>query len=224
MQVSLTLKSRNAKTGDIPVSTTSAKSCPSGCVFNGNGCYAESGPLAIWWRKVTNEEAGETWADFIAAVADLPAGILWRHNQAGDLPGNKIKINAGAVAKLVVANAGKRGFTYTHYDALSNASNRATIAKANAAGFTINLSGNNLEHADKLAELAIGPVVVVLPADAGSDKRETPAGRTVITCTATYRDDVTCKSCGLCAIRDRQVIIGFPAHGANKRKVSALAA
>lgn len=42
--------SGNAKCGPIPVTTTSADSCPPTCSFKGNGCYAESGPLAMHWK------------------------------------------------------------------------------------------------------------------------------------------------------------------------------
>jgi hypothetical protein len=65
--------------------------------------------------------------------------------------------------------------------------------------------------------------VVVLPADvAGRQPIATPAGRKVVVCPATYRDDVSCASCGLCA-RQRSAIVGFPAHGAAKRKADAVA-
>ena len=54
----LTLKSSNRKTGKIPVSVTSAHSCPDHCPLKKNGCYEEGGPGAINWRKVTNGERG----------------------------------------------------------------------------------------------------------------------------------------------------------------------
>jgi hypothetical protein len=91
-------------------------------------------------------------------------------------------------------------------------------------GFTVNLSANTLAHADQLAALNIGPVVVVQDAVEGTRADTvTPEGRKVATCPATYRDDVTCASCGLCAVRDRKVIVGFPAHGAAKRAAAAIA-
>jgi hypothetical protein len=95
------------------------------------------------------------------------------------------------------------------------------VAYANAAGFTVNLSANNLAHADDLADLGIAPVVTVLPADA-TDNTVTPKGRKVVICPATIRDDVSCATCGLCA-RLRDAIVGFPAHGASKRKAEAIA-
>ena len=240
-QTSLTLVSRNAKTGPIPVSTTTKATCPDACPLKEGGCYAKGGPLAIFWYKVTRGEYGVAWDVFVKQVAKLPKGILWRANQAGDLPGNGLKIDAAALESLIKANKGKKGFTYTHYSPLIS-DNAALIAKANQQGFTINLSGNSLAHADQLAALNIGPVVAVLPSEyerkakgkeytesladyrarTNGGKLATPKGRKVTICPATYREDVTCASCGLCA-RLRDVIIGFPAHGAQKKKASAIA-
>jgi len=218
--VHLTLKSRNEKTGPIPVSTTSAMTCPPSCPFNDGGCYAKGGPLAIHWRKVTNGDAGDSWSRFVKQIAALPDNQLWRHNQAGDLPGEGDMIDGEAMMQLVAANTGKRGFTYTHKP-MSDPDNLASVAYANAAGFTVNLSANNLAHADDLADLGIAPVVTVLPADA-TDNTVTPKGRKVVICPATIRDDVSCATCGLCA-RLRDAIVGFPAHGASKRKAEAIA-
>ena len=221
--VSFTLKSRNAKTGPIPVSTTTAATCPTSCPFQGDGCYAENYPLKGRWNEVTDGRRGTNFAEFLPKIAALPDGQLWRHNQAGDLPGIGDEIDTVALAQLVAANAGRRGFTYTHKPMSSSAAMNA-IANANNNGFTVNLSANNLAHADELAALAIAPVVVVLPATTtGNQTVTTPEGRRVVVCPATYRDDVTCASCGLCA-KQRAVIVGFPAHGTYKRKASAIAA
>jgi hypothetical protein len=234
--VQLTIKSRNAKVGPIPVSTTAAKTCPPACPFFGgwNGCYADGGPLGMMWRALSKAVPGEAydlpkgkgqsldWQGFTDAIRALPEGQLWRHNQAGDLPGEGNAVDADALDDLVTANMGKRGFTYTHKPLTVD--NAASIAHANANGFTVNLSGNNLAHADTLANAAIGPVVVVLPVDADhkADIR-TPEGRKVAICPATYRDEVSCASCQLCQRADRKVIVGFPAHGMAKRKASNVA-
>lgn len=219
--VHLSPVSSNAKTGPIPVSTTSATTCPPSCPFNkGGGCYAGSGPLALHWRAVTARERGLAWNKFCAEIAALPEGQLWRHNQAGDLPGTGERIAAGELRQLVRANRGRRGFTYTHKH--GHRGNLALIRSANAAGFTVNLSANSLTHADELASTGAGPVVCVLPRDT-TRNTTTPGGRRVVVCPATQRDDVTCASCGLCARRDRSVIIGFPAHGSGARKASAVA-
>jgi hypothetical protein len=116
---------------------------------------------------------------------------------------------------LVNANRGKLGWTYSHkpVDA-KHIANRQAIADANTNGFVVNLSADTLAEADTLAALNVGPVVVVLDAQEGTKAdTTTPEGRKVITCPATYRDDVTCASCLLCA-RAKRVIVGFPCpHG-----------
>lgn len=216
--VQITKKSGNSKTGPIPVTTTSSESCPSACPLKGSGCYAESGPLALHWRKVTAGERGGEWDELTDFVRDLPPAQVWRHNQAGDLPHNDQTIDADKVAALVEANHGRRGFTYTHHD-MSLPGNADVVREANLGGFAVNLSGNNPEHADELAELGIGPVVTVLPSDATGTMR-TPAGRRMIACPATQRDDVDCESCKLCANPRRTVIIGFPVHGTSKKKAA----
>lgn len=214
-QVHLTPISANVKTGKIPVSTTTKETCPNACVFKNNGCYAESGPLALHWRKVTEKARGMQWAEFCETVSAFKPGTLWRHNQAGDLPGDGETIDLKALYLLCKANAGKRGFTYTHYDMQYDV-NRVAVKHANKHGFTVNLSANNLAHADALHALDIAPVVVVVDIDQ-TENMLTPAGNKVIICPATLRDDVSCETCQLCQ-RQRKTIVGFPAHGTSKKK------
>lgn len=222
MRVHLTLKSRNEKTGPMPVSTTESRSCPEACPLREKGCYAKLGPLGLFWGKVDKGEAGLPWEAFTAEIAKLPHGTMWRHNQAGDLPGEGDMIDQAKLAELVAANMNKRGFTYTHKPAIGD--NLAAIRAANEAGFTINLSADNLAEADTLAETGAGPVVVILDKPEGQRHTlTTPAGRKVETCPVTYGAAKDCKSCGLCAVRDRKVIVGFPAHGVTKKAAAAIA-
>ena len=214
----LTRISANKKTGPIPVSTSSAETCPDSCPFKAKGCYALSGPLALHWRKVTQRTSGLIWEDFCNQIAALPRNQLWRHNQAGDLCGINEYIDAGALSKLTKANRGRKGYTYTHK--YGTESNREAIRSANENGFTVNLSANSLAQADTLAAYDCGPVVVALPSDQ-TKNTFTPQGRKVVICPATLREDVTCASCGLCQ-KQRGAIVGFPAHGNAKKFVSQL--
>lgn len=229
-----TLESRNTKTGPIPVSTTSNNTCPDACPLRGNGCYAEYGPLGHIWRALSRTKPGKqfkrgrgvvqtlTWPQFLDSVRQLPKGTFWRHNQAGDLPGHGNYIDETAMLELIEANKGRRGFTYTHKPLTP--ANREIIRLANLRGFTVNLSANNLAHADTLADAGVGPVVTVLPDTVhGNAHLRTPQGRTVAVCPATYRDDVSCASCQLCQRQNRTCIVGFPAHGVSKRRASTIA-
>jgi hypothetical protein len=189
--IHLTRVSTNKKTGLIPVSTTEAKTCWKGCAFFQAGCYAAGGPINIHWSLVTALKRGVAYAAFLSSICRLPRGQLWRHNAAGDLPGVNSAIDLEAFAALVKANKGRRGFTYTHKPVIQSKGVPAKVVKANAEaiksannnGFTVNLSANNPAHADRLAELQIGPVVVVLPA-AQISNTMTPAGRKIVICPA----------------------------------------
>ena len=213
MQVHLTPKSANVKTGPIPVSTTARASCPAECRMKAE-CYAASGPLALHWAAVSAGSRGTDWATFTDAIAALPDGQLWRHNQAGDLPQANGTIDAALLGDLVAANIGKRGFTYSHH---RDAESINWIRHANQWGFTVNLSANDLHDADVLADADAGPVVVVLPSTQTSNTT-TPKGRPVVVCPATQRDNVSCATCQLCQ-RQRASIVGFPAHGTRKRVI-----
>jgi len=219
----ITPKSKNAKVGKMAVTTSTATTCPTSCPFKSNGCYADSGPLKLHWNKVTEGDRGDDWSTFISKIKDLPTGSKWRHNQAGDLPGDMEKLDDEKCVELAKANKGKRGFTYTHYDVLDNFQNAITVNIMNHLGFTVNVSANNLEHADKLCDLNIAPVATVLPIEQTTNT-VTPKGRKVVVCPATYKDDVSCASCMLCEKWDRNVVVGFPAHGTSKKKAAAIAA
>ena len=213
-----TLSSQNAKTGPIPTTTTAAETCPHSCPMF-TTCYAKGGPQAMHWNKVTNRERGGTLRNLCDHITALPTDQLWRHNVSGDLPGKGERINGRDLQLLVNANAGRRGFTYTHKRP-SIGANAQHIARANRDGFTINLSANTLAEADEYADLEIAPVVTVLPVDQTENTR-TPKGRRVVVCPATQRDDVTCATCKLCSVQDRGgVIVGFPVHSSRKRQAN----
>lgn len=223
--VHLTTISHNIKTGPIPVSTSSKQNCPDSCPFKKNGCYAEVGPMAIHWNKVSNGSRGSSYDDFCDQVKRLRKGTLWRHNQAGDLEGENLLIDLPKLKQLVAANKGKLGFTYTHKPVLVEDikgdltikekqsivnNNIAAIKYANENGFTVNLSGNNIDHAKKLVALNIAPVVSVVPMDAKTTKD-------FVVCPAVTNVNTNCMTCGLCQ-KQHKKIVAFPAHGSAKAK------
>ena len=226
MNVSLTMKSGNVKVGKIPVSTSDEKTCPKECPLNGTDCYARVGPLKMHWAKVSAGKRGlDRWSLFCKAVSRFPAGQKWRHNQAGDLPkdGRRSKldrIHRGKLKQLSSASAGKRGWTYTHYEP-TDAHNRQAIAEANSVdGLTINLSADSLLEADRYHALRIAPVVCILPKDAPNRGNRTPAGIPIVVCPAQTTDTVSCAQCMLCEKRDRKSIVGFKAHGTAAKRLS----
>lgn len=228
MNFHLTPVSSNSKTGPIPVSTSHKDTCPSACPLKAKGCYAAGGPSNIHWKAVTEGKRGTDWEGFLLQVRAIRKGSLWRHNQAGDLPatdGVDGFLSAEMVDQLTAANKGRQGFTYTHYPVVGNKyakHNSEVIERANRHGFTINLSGNNIGHADELKALNVGPVVTILPLDA-PNVQISPKGDKVVACPAEKSDKVNCANCGLCALPNREYIIGFRAHGVSKKTVDLIA-
>lgn len=211
-------KSGNRKTGQIPVTYSERGTCPPSCPHYKTDCYGEDFYTRLAWDKVPAR--GGSIDDLATSVAALPDGQIWRHNVAGDLPGIGEKIDGRALGKIIKANKGKRGFTFTHK--ATTARNRALIATANSGGFTVNLSADDVGQADTLAAYGVGPVVAIVPIDTPA-KFTTPEGRPGIVCPAQTREDVTCQTCGLCSLASRRVIVGFRAHGTRAKQADARA-
>ena len=253
MQVQFIAVSQNAKTGPIPASIIERASCWPGCVLYENGCYAESGALAMHWERVSRGTAGGSWSEFCAKVAALRPDRLWRYAQAGDLPGYGPQIDGTLLEELVAANTGKNVIAFTHKPVLGDdpiaVENQRLIAAGIEAGFTINVSADNPAHADRLAELGIAPVVTVLARDYARKavrhrfkRRRDEWAETIgewrdrtaslprytpagrrIAVCPATYSDASCKSCGACA-RVRDAVIGFPAHGAWRQVEAATGA
>ena len=212
----LTKVSSNIKTGPIPVSTSSRATCSPSCAFFGNGCYAESGPLAIHWAQVTQGARGLSLRHFMAAIQSLPLGQIWRHNQAGDLPHTAGKISRRFMLALIRANTGRRGYTYTHHR-LDVGENLSLIRRANRQGLTVNVSTESESAADRAISAGL-PAVMAVPSTETRTTWSTAAGNRVLVCPAQRSDTKTCADCQLCHKRGKRVIIAFIAHGTSKRK------
>ena len=218
----LTLKSSNTKAGPIPVSTSPRSTCPDSCPLKAGGCYANGNlRLRLHWNAVSEDKRGVQWSDFLKQIELLPEGTLWRHNQAGDLPGEGDTLDTDALTQLFWASHGKRGFTYTHKPLRAD-KEREHVAAANAFGFTINLSANSPADADRRADQRCGPVVTIVPTGTPNTSY-TPKGRKIIVCPAQTQDGITCATCQLCARPNRSVIIGFLPHGNGAKKVNVIA-
>lgn len=196
----------NRKTGPIPTTRSPNTTCPDSCGLKGNGCYAENAPLVWAWDK--DADRGISWDELLMKIRKIPAGSLWRHNEAGDL-------DFETLDSLVRANSGRRGFTYTHHSPIQSPRRLTDLRSANANGFTINVSADNVLIADNYVALGL-PTVVVLSQKA-ENVSYTPNGNKIVACPAEKSDKVTCATCGLCYLADRSYIIGFRAHGTRKK-------
>lgn len=212
----------NTKT-QCPTTTSAKETCPDTCPLKESGCYAKYSFLGSYWKKLSNGEVKNSmdFKGLLSSIKKLPKGQIWRHNQAGDLLHDNGQIDSKSLSSLIKANRGKNGFTYTHHkhDVGDNA---FIVDMSNELGFTINWSSNDLEEADTIYNKEIGPVVTLLPVNA-EKVSYTPKGNKVVKCPADKEKGINCATCKLCAIPDRDYIIGFEAHGSAKKKVSLIA-
>ena len=220
MNYHLTLHSENRKLGGIPASISSLDSCPDICPLKKKGCYGLTGFLSWHWGRVTRgEKKGTSFKDFLGKVKALPIRTLWRYGQAGDLPGRGNRLNITQLRQLVKANLRKQGFAFSHKP-LWRKAEQIAIQKANEQGFTVNLSANNMDHADYLKALGIAPVVVIV-SDFQSMPQYTPLGHKLIPCPE-MTHGITCNICRLCAYPDRKSIVAFAAHGSGWKYVKEI--
>ena len=249
MFVTFTLRSDNVKTGPIPVTISPRSTCPSSCPYaskNEGGCYAENYGLRFVWNDLDRANGATIngkskprsmksimpWGDMCGKIMDLPEDQIWRHDQAGDLPGKGGAINWPMLKALCEANATnrkgrrvkKRGFTYSHKD--WTPSNLKKIREANALGFTVNLSCNSPAHLETAP--AGFPLVVVVPVS-WPRVSKTVKGKKILVCPAQVTNaeipgiedrGITCRSCGLCqSQKEDRPVIAFRAHGTACKKV-----
>jgi hypothetical protein len=216
----LSTVSSNAKTGPIAVSTSSRATCSPTCPFLGNGCYAESGPLLLHWRKVTEGMRGVNFRAFCDQLGKLESGRLFRHNQAGDLPHTAGKISRAFIKSMVASVKHLKAFTYTHHD-IRKGENLSLLRYANRNGFTINVSTESESAADNVISAGL-PAVMVANSKEARTTWHTKGGNVVLVCPAQRSDTKTCADCKLCHHRGRRVVIAFLAHGTSKHKANSV--
>lgn len=218
LTLSLTFSARsdNAKTGDIPQAwvtgprglerAASMASCSAtGCKLLGGGCYARRGTVATGFAS--HVKRGPVSIEDALAKRS-PSARFVRFSALGDVSAC-VPDAVDAIAAVRSAGLGVVGYTHGWRD-------------PSAAPLRGQLLASCETLTDVDAAVAAGwRASVVLPVGAGPTK--TPAGHHVIVCPATRRNDVTCNRCGLCDGARRGPVIGFPAHGRQARKATALA-
>lgn len=210
-----TALSDNIKTGPMPNVYSDKTSCPDTCLFI-KKCYPNFGPANIWWSK-TNDSLDS----LIENIGTIKKGKLWRYGVAGDLPGNNRRIDKTALRRIIKANKGKRGFTYTHKPLTED--NIAILKESNNNGFTINVSCDTFDQVRNANNLGL-PAVVVLPRTT-PDKFKIDGNIPVLACPVEKKaNKIQCIDCGWCAMPNRSFVVGFHAHGNNASTIDKMVA
>lgn len=223
---------KNMKTGPIAVLKSCMATCPDSCAWKKNGCYAKYGPITIQWRKL--HTIGVHLVEICKQIKQLRRGSLLRLFEAGDCPGDgKYYLYKDACIQLAKACKHVMAFGYSHYRPNKH---NLPIFKEMSKYVTINLSADNLEQADEMAKTGL-PIATVVPKDSPATFY-TEGGNRVIVCPfeqgkrdekgkIVQRKVANCMSCAcgsgkgpLCAWKDRDFFIGFPAHGSGAKYIN----
>lgn len=215
-------ETKNAKTGAIPNVYSNKKSCPVDCPFMHAGCYARQGHCNLWfdvaggklYRAARQPEAKKLCIDITELknrLQELPAGIMARHNVAGDVAvvGTN-KVNSELLAGLVDAYDGLKGYTYTHCS-VSDPDSVKALQAANKAGFTVNKSCEKLKDVYKAKAAGIPAVLAVEKVNKPIQKKN---GVLFVQCPAQVTGGkIDCKHCTACANSKRAAVVVFELHG-----------
>ena len=233
----LTRYSGNEKTGPIPVSTVSRRTCPLSCPHYDTSCYGLYGRVRFWWDKLT-DEGGLTFEEFMEKLSKIPYASVYRHAQAGDLPGEGDNLDEEKLSLLARAARYVRGIAFTHKPLAPRKNVGEEVWQRNLGiyqrwwarrkrgklGLTVNVSCDTFAEVDHAMDQGF-PTVCSVPT--GSPKiMRTPQGRRGVQCPAVWSEHIQCANCGghakgsLCWRVDRDYFVTFPAHGAGKRYIN----
>lgn len=209
-------KSANKKLEGCSCTLASQHTCPRGCPFFGNGCYAEQGPLGFTTRRMNR--AGVKSRARLArleaeAIGNLSGTRPLRLHVVGDSTtrtGTKILAKA---AEKYMAKHGEKVWTYTHawrdvpradwgpVSVLASCETQADVAAAHDRGY---------------------PAALVVPEFEGDKAYDIGDGFKAIPCPSQTRGK-TCAECRLCLdgerLRENKLCIAFAAHGARQKAV-----
>ena len=79
----VTIRSRNQKTGPMPVVTSSRDTCPRHCPLRAEGCYALHGPLGWHWKALDEGRTGHDLDTLLGYLRKLTPNKLWRYAGLG---------------------------------------------------------------------------------------------------------------------------------------------
>ena len=211
----------NSKLG--PVSTTSAaqQSCPTSCVFLGNGCYAEGGwpKLTTTWRLnrnlreyITPEEIAVEEA---IAIDGLSGDRDLRLHFVGDSTTEVgTQILAEAACRYMKKN-GRRVWTYTH----------AWRTVPRSAWGSISVLASCETEEEVIAARRLGYATILVVPKHHSRKLQRGEAINLLPC-PWETHGANCAKCRLCMddrrLRESNITIAFEAHGDERTRNKAL--
>lgn len=208
--------SDNMKTGLVHATYASQNSCPSSCPLRGNGCYAESGPMAIWTRRVNTAGLDADPLEIALAEAEaISERLSGRHHLRLHVVGDCATNEAAAIvseAALYVLKKGRKAWTYSHAG--------ADVERRAWGRVSVLASAERPEQVLALQDKGYATAMVIDRFD--SDKLFVRDGIKILPCPNQTRG-VKCTECRLCLDDNRlhanRITIGFTPHGSRFKRV-----
>lgn len=206
-------RSANRKTGPMSVTHVSQASCPASCPLLKHGCYAEHGRQGSWTRQLNRTTSAPTPRSLARAEAraiDALSGTKpLRLHVVGDARTNEAARILARAAARYTAKHGQLVWTYTHawrtvdrrswgsVSVLASCETQAEVLEARRRGYT---------------------AALIVPAHSGHRAWRGRGNVRFVPCPAQTMDNITCKSCKLCARVQPGTAIAFEVHGMGERK------
>lgn len=211
--------SQNDKIG--PVSTTYAtqESCDKSCPHYENGCYGESGMVAIHGRRLNNAYNGQSPEEIAIeeanAIKSLTGNLDLRVHTVGDCKTpESARIVSGAM-RSHRKKAGRKAWTYTHA--------WRKVPVENWQGESVLASVETVPDAKEAMQSGYPVAIVVETFD--STKPYFKDGIKILPCPAQTQDNKQCVNCRACMngafLLKTGTVIGFVPHGSQRKKVIA---
>ena len=179
------------------------------CKWLDNGCYAQSGNVALHQRGRSSTEDG---AIFLRELERIPHGAIMRLHVSGDFMYNGV-LDREYLAAVIQGARMRPDITFYGYTHVWRHINRSEWQFPR--NFTLNASCDDAD-AYREARAAGWDATTVVP-DGTAWKRK----GNVVVCPA-QTSGMSCIECKLCMKSERKLTVAFIAHGTGKKKVSRL--
>jgi hypothetical protein len=210
--------SSNRKTGPVSATYAPRQTCPPGCRFLRNGCYAENQPCVFTFSRVTKQAKGKSLIDIAraeaTAISELSGRYPLRLHVSGDCRTPQAAREIASACQVFTQKHGCPVWSYTHA--------WRKIPRENWG--KINIFASCEAENDAVLAHKRGYSVAIVRAEL--PKKPVKIGNfTGIPCKEQLKG-TPCVSCRLCfhadKLRQKGKIIVFGAHGSRHKRVKGV--
>lgn len=208
-------KSSNRKIGDVSTTYVSQVSCPNTCPWINSGCYAESGMVGIYTRRLNKADITDIQAanNEATAIRNLSGKKNLRLHIVGDCKTNEAAKIVSEACDTYTSKHDNSVWTYTHA--------AANVDRTSWGSVSVLASVESITAAKEMMNRGYAAAIVV------DQHKDTKAYKidniTVIPCPEQTGKSANCASCKLCwndkRLLNNKSIIAFAAHSQGVKKI-----